>query len=369
MNVPKDWSLELRLRHVDAQKSENSGTSWPPKQHSIAESLVSHPMPTGETMLSPKSLRTAILAMALSVSLVWPAAGSESADVEALIGALLGETPLVEDLRQLTDEIGGRPTGSRANLAAVEWSHAKFEEAGVNASMEAFLMPGGWLEKSCEARISGDVDFKIEAVSMPFSIPTRRGGTRAVLLDAGRGTDEDFAILGGQAAGAFLLVETPPLLDIDGLFREYKENVEIERLASDAGAAGVVYMSSRAEGLLYRHNARGGFDNGQLVLAMERASAQRAMRLLRSGNSLDLWVRVDLEDAAPFESYNVIGEIRGSELADEFVVIGAHLDSWGLGTGANDNGCNVSMMIDIARQMKRLGIQPRRTIRFALWNG
>jgi len=50
-------------------------------------------------------------------------------------------------------------------------------------------------------------------------------------------------------------------------------------------------------------------------------------------------------------------------------LIGAHLDSWGLGTGANDNGCNVAMMIDIARQMQQLNIRPKRTIRFALWNG
>jgi len=65
----------------------------------------------------------------------------------------------------------------------------------------------------------------------------------------------------------------------------------------------------------------------------------------------------------------VIAEIEGSEYPDEVVIIGAHLDSWALGTGANDNGCNVSMMIDIARQMKALNIKPKRTIRFALWNG
>ena len=64
-----------------------------------------------------------------------------------------------------------------------------------------------------------------------------------------------------------------------------------------------------------------------------------------------------------------MGEIRGRERPDEIVLIGAHLDSWGLGTGANDNGCNVALVIDIARQMKRLGLQPKRTIRFALFNG
>ncbi len=56
-------------------------------------------------------------------------------------------------------------------------------------------------------------------------------------------------------------------------------------------------------------------------------------------------------------------------MPEEVIVIGAHLDSWALGTGANDNGCNVSLIIDIARQMVLNNIQPKRTIRFALWNG
>ena len=65
----------------------------------------------------------------------------------------------------------------------------------------------------------------------------------------------------------------------------------------------------------------------------------------------------------------MIGEIKGSEEPEEILVIGAHLDSWGLGTGALDNGSNVCMLLDVARQIRRLGLQPRRTIRFALWNG
>lgn len=65
----------------------------------------------------------------------------------------------------------------------------------------------------------------------------------------------------------------------------------------------------------------------------------------------------------------MIGEIKGTARADEIIVIGAHLDSWDLGTGALDNGANAVMVLDIARQMKRLGIRPARTIRFALWNG
>jgi Iap family predicted aminopeptidase len=308
---------------------------------------------------------TGILLMMLSTA----ALAEEISATEALVGALLGESPMIEDLRELTDEIGGRPTGSKANFESVEWGLRKFTEAGVAARKEKFRMPGLWLERSCTARISGDVSFDVETVSMPFSVATPEAGVQARLLDAGRGSRAEFERLGEGAEGAFLLVETPLLLDIDGLFREYEENVEIERTASEIGAAGVVFMSSRPEGILYRHNARRDFENDQLVVAMERNDAQRVQRLLQSGKELQFWVRADLELGGAYDSYNVIGEIKGGELEDEYVVIGAHLDSWGLGTGANDNGCNAAMMIDIARQMRQLDLHPRRTIRFALWNG
>ena len=307
-----------------------------------------------------------VLAIAPSTSL---AQDAKLDAPSALVGALLGKTPIEADVRELTDEIGGRPTGSTANAAAVEWALAKFSATGVGARKEAFTMPGRWLERSAEARISGDLSFDVAIAAMPFSIATPGDGLRAPIVDGGFGTEADFAALGDAARGAFVLIETPPLLDVAGLFREYNDNVAIERRAQESGAAGVVFLSSRPEGLLYRHMARGGFGNRQLVLAIERGDASRILRSLRAGRTLDLWARVALEDGAPHESWNVVAEIAGGDLAEEIVVIGAHLDSWGLGTGANDNGCNVAMMIDIARQMKRLGIRPRRTIRFALWNG
>lgn len=84
---------------------------------------------------------------------------------------------------------------------------------------------------------------------------------------------------------------------------------------------------------------------------------------------LNLTAVIDIKSGGIYDSYNVIGEIKGSKKPDEIVLIGAHLDSWGLGTGALDNGCNVSLVIDLAQQIKRLGLKPDRTIRFALWNG
>jgi hypothetical protein len=310
------------------------------------------------------------LHIALFVSvLVAPITGAQEKEADQLVVALLGNTPLVEDLKQLTDEIGGRPTGSEANLASVDWALKAFEAAGVSARKEAFSMPELWLARSAAAEVSGDVSFEPRVVSMPFSVPTPEDGVTAPLVDGGFGTDDDFRRLGEDAKGAFVLVETHELTDIEGLFRDYSAATNAERRAFAAGVTGVVYMSSRPNNLLYRHNASRGVDNEHPLLVMEREEAQRAMRLLRAGKKLSLTAKIDVEVGGPYESYNVIGEILGSREPEEIVVVGAHLDSWGLGTGANDNACNVAMMIDIARQMKRLGIVPKRTIRFALWNG
>ena len=64
-----------------------------------------------------------------------------------------------------------------------------------------------------------------------------------------------------------------------------------------------------------------------------------------------------------------MGELRGSEKPDEFVILGAHLDSWELGTGALDNGCNAALVIDALRAIKSTGLRPRRSIRFVLFSG
>jgi Zn-dependent M28 family amino/carboxypeptidase len=71
----------------------------------------------------------------------------------------------------------------------------------------------------------------------------------------------------------------------------------------------------------------------------------------------------------PAEQENVVGEIRGYEKPDESVILGAHLDSWDLGTGALDNGCNAALVIEAARVLKATGLRPRRTIRFILFSG
>jgi len=341
------------------------------------EDLYSYRRTSGpkRTVGTPDSLfRTGILLsflLLLILSSPQPAASDSTGEheVERLVAALLASTPMEEDLQELTDNIGGRPTGSRANLDSVGWAMDKFAEIGLEPKKEAFEMPKLWLEQRAEISISGGSTFDLPAAAMPFSVSTPPLGQRAPLVDGGFGTPADFERLGESAVGAFVLVETELLLDLAGLFKSYADGVEIERRAFESGAAGLLFMGARPGNALYRHNAAKGPANEHLLLIAERDGARRALRLLRSGAELDAKVKIDVNGGGSFESYNVIADIPGSERPEEIVLLGAHLDSWGLGTGALDNGCNVVMLIDIARQIQALGLRPARTLRFALFNG
>src|SRR5262249_24062306 len=153
------------------------------------------------------------------------------------------------------DRIGGRATGSESNRRAVAWAEARLHDAGVRVHRERFQVPAGWLERSASAEIRGEgVQFSPRIAAMPDSGGTGAGGATAPVRDGGRGTEADFTRLGATARGAFVLIEQEELQDVDGLFREYNETAAIEQRARAAGTAGVLYMSSRASGLLYRHN-------------------------------------------------------------------------------------------------------------------
>jgi hypothetical protein len=314
------------------------------------------------------------ISIAIGLVLIWPisqvSAHESPSTTDQLVAALLSDTPLISDLKQLTDEIGGRPTGSRQNKAAVAWGVEKFKQAGLDVHTEKVPMPRLWLEQSSNAVISGtNLSFTPAVTALTFSPATAKTGLTAPLLDGGAGMETDFRHLGPAAKDAFVLIHTKELIDIDGLFEEYANSVKIERNAHKAGVKGLIYMSSRPKGLLYRHNASLGPSNALPMAVMAREGAQKATRLLAQGTALRLTLTLNIRDESAYDSENIVAEIKGSQHPEDIFVLGAHLDSWGLGDGANDNGANAALVIDIARQMKELGITPKRTIRFVLWNG
>jgi len=106
----------------------------------------------------------------------------------------------------------------------------------------------------------------------------------------------------------------------------------------------------------------------QLVLAVEHYN--RIVRMLQAGEPVKMTVDLSVawQDADPM-GYNTIAEIPGTDLKDEIVMLGGHMDSWHSGTGATDNAAGVSVAMEAVRIIQALGLKPRRTIRIALWSG
>jgi len=280
-----------------------------------------------------------------------------------------GDTPLMADLRELCDTIGGRPTGSPASDRAVEWATRKFRDIGIqNVSVEPFTGQSLWLPGSAEAAANAPVKFNIRIAAAPMS-PSTKGPLEARLLDAGEGKAEDFAKLGAAVKGAIVLVHSAEMKTFDDLFAEYFRNTTLLESAHKYQPAAMLLESTRPRGLLYRHPI--SFDTSYSPMPAAVISREHAERLARLAAKGEVRVRLAItnQTAPTFQSKNVIAEIRGREKPDEIVLIGAHLDSWDLGTGAEDNGVNAAMVIDLARAFHDLGLVPRRTVRFALFNG
>jgi carboxypeptidase Q len=289
----------------------------------------------------------------------------------AMIRSAVGISPLEENLRYLTDAIGGRLTGSPRADRAVRWSVEALRRSGVDeVHTERFTVPVGWSEGQTHGNVLSPEPFRLRLVSTGWSPPTPEGGITADIVDVGPGDDAGFAKTGASANGAILLVHTNVFLTVENLSNESMVEPAIVDRAIKAGGAGIFWMSSQPNLLLYRHTLTltGGLEPlPQAIVAREDAA--RIARFLASGQRVRVHFDMPNHVRGPVESENVVAEIRGREKADEFVLLGAHLDSWELGTGALDNGCNAAVVIDAARAIRATGAIPRRSIRFALFTG
>ncbi len=277
-------------------------------------------------------------------------------------------TPLQENLRVLTDEIGGRVPGTPAMQNAIQWGVDAFKAAGADSvHTEEFTLPTSWLEGNTEVNVVAPVQFHVRAQSIAWGPPLK--ATTARVLDAGMGTAAEFA-QGGDISGAIVLVHSDVLKTWDDLFEEYYRAPGIIDRAVKGKALAIAFTSSREHDLLYRHinTSTGNIDVIPQVL-LAREDSERIARLLAHGEKVQMSISMPNKIGPPITTSNVVAELKGSELPNEIVILGAHLDSWELGTGALDNGCNAALVIDSLRAIKAAGVRPRRTIRFILFSG
>jgi len=153
--------------------------------------------------------------------------------------------------------------------------------------------------------------------------------------------------------------------------------LEVEQFFQAEGVAVVLKASIGSDGTVYAtghpgsraERSRASIEGALPTLAVAAEHYNRIYRILDRGLAvtMEVDIQIAIDDSDP-TGYNIIGEIPGTDLADEVVAIGAHLDSWHTGTGATDNATGVSVMLEAMRILQALGTTPRRTIRILLWS-
>ena len=331
--------------------------------------------------LRMRTLRTLLLVGLFSYATI---AATPAADLNAenqVIQAALQPSSLESNLHHLTDEIGGRVPGTLAMQHAVEWGVQAFTAAGADSvHQEGFTIPNSWLEGDTQftattsytigTKVGGTIlsVFPVRSVSVAWA-PALAPVKHVPIVDAGEGNEAGFQ-KAGDVTGKIVLVHTTVLKTWEDLFAEYAKAPPIIDLAVKGKAKAVAFLATREHDILYRHtNSAAGEIDKLPMLIVAREDGDRLARLLAAGNMV--WGDLSIPNhlGGPIRAVNVIGELRGSEKPDEFVVLGAHLDSWDLGTGALDNGCNAALVIDAMRAIKESGVKPKRTIRFILFAG
>ncbi len=281
-----------------------------------------------------------------------------------------------ENLRYLCKNIGHRLSGSPQAAAAVEYTRQLMEKYGFDTVYLQPVMVPHWVRgekeivRALNTKVKGNLE--LDALAIGNSVGTGPGGITAEVIEVK--SIEEVNLLGKKVEGKIVFFNgamDPALLNN---FEAYGNSV-VQRAygASEAGKFGakaviVRSMTNRIDddphtgGLIYKP-----LMPMIPALAISTLDAEELSRILKAEPGLKVFVRTTCQMLKDELSYNVIGELRGSEFPEEIIVVGGHLDSWDVGEGAQDDGGGCMTSIEVGRTFKALGIKPKRTIRIVMF--
>ena len=323
----------------------------------------------------------------------------DTTGVGALIDQGMNKSQVMRNLQYLTDVIGPRLTGSPAARAANDWTMKQFQGYGVDAHLEPWNFGGTWERGPMWVRLVAPRAHDVVAASWAWAPGTGGKPLTGPVVRIDASTPESLAANKGKIKAAWVMLRAPaPVWNNDGppmtaadsqrqrdFFRGFQPavprdsaararqqqfNADQPYLLRDAGALGILLDAGKEQDLL---NMSGSPNRvlplPQVVVAHEEYALFE--RLLGLGETPRLQASIqntlNMKDSVP--QWNTVAEIRGTEHPGQVVIVGAHLDSWDLGTGATDNATGSMATLEAARIIAQSGLKPKRTIRFILFTG
>ncbi|GAB2523813.1 M20/M25/M40 family metallo-hydrolase [Lysobacter humi (ex Lee et al. 2017)] len=288
---------------------------------------------------------------------------SAAAHAERLRDEALKSDLAYRIVESLTTEVGPRLAGSEADARAVEWAKAKFRELGYDRVWTQPVTFLKWERRGESAAVLG-------RNAQPLAL-SALGGSPGGTVEAEIVRFPDLAALeaapAGSLTGKIAYVDFPMARAQDGSGYGAASRIRSRgpTMAATKGAAGFLMRSAGTDSHRMPHTGITRFDDGVTPIPAAALSVPDALQLSRLLAMAPQRVRMALDCGwtGTATSYNVIGEIRGTRHPDEVVVIGGHLDSWDLGTGAVDDGAGIGITMAAGALVKRIVKAPERTIR------
>jgi carboxypeptidase Q len=284
---------------------------------------------------------------------------------DQLIAAATADSAAWNKLAELTDGFGNRISGSEALERAIDWIITRMRAEGLeNVRGEPVMVPR-WVRGHEKAELLEPRYLNMPMLGLGGSVATPKGGIEAEVLVVS--SFDDLKAHAAEAKGKIVLFDVP--FTNYGQTVAYRGTGAIE--AAKVGAVGTLIRAVGPFGMRTPHTgAMQPYDSTVAKLPAAAISMEDAAMLHRmQGRGQKIVVRLEMEAQmlpdAP--SRNVMAEVVGREKPDEVVVVGGHIDSWDVGTGAMDDGGGVVIAWEAVRLLRKLGLRPRRTIRAVGW--
>ncbi|RYC69115.1 M20/M25/M40 family metallo-hydrolase [Spirosoma sordidisoli] len=318
--------------------------------------------------------KTITLLFSLVVATV-QAQNADSVAIRSIYNETLAHGKSYEWLRHLTKQIGPRLSGSTGAQKAVDWTKQLMEQQGFDRVFLQEVMVPHWVRGAKEEayfRI-GSKKTTVPIAALGGSVATSPKGVEAGVIEV-KSFPELRALGPEKVKGKIVFFNRPMDPTKINTFEAYSGAVEQRANgateAAKLGAVGAIVRSMASNADDSPHTGGMRYATGVPLIptaAISTNGADLLSKSLKENPGLTFYFKQNCESLPDAKSYNVVGELRGSEKPDEIIVVGGHLDSWDLAEGAHDDGSGCVQAIEVLRVMKALGYKPKRTIRAVMF--
>ncbi len=305
-------------------------------------------------------------------------AQKDSIQIKQIYNEALTNGNSYEWLDYLSNQIGSRLSGSLGAELAVEWTKSQLDSIGLDKVWLQPVMVPKWIRGATEyAYIETGLGetTQVPICALGGSVATAPNGLKGGVIEV-NGIEELKALGKEKVLGKIVFYNRPMQDELIETFKAYGGCVD-QRYSGAAeaaklGAAGVIVRSVTHSIDDYPHT--GSMSYGDLprskhipAAAISTKGAELLSTLLKLNPETKFYYSMSCRNLPDVESFNVIGEITGSDYPNKYMVVGGHLDSWDLGDGSHDDGAGVVQSMEVLRLMKVTGYKPKHSIRVVLF--